>query len=155
VKKSLLIVFTIIIFGNSFQLSAAEVLYKTKPDTNYYESHKKMLAIKFLGVSKVASFSVFDKENKAKLLYNPNEALNIGFGFNYKWFGLDLAFNIPGFNDDNEKYGTTNKTDIQAHIYTKRIIVDANLQHYKGFYIKNPKDIINNWQSINIKNQDL
>ncbi|RLD56516.1 MAG: hypothetical protein DRJ01_15145 [Bacteroidetes bacterium] len=146
-KKQLFIILIIILFGNNFQTSAARLLYKSKSDTNYYESHKKMLAIKFLGVSKVASFSIFDNQNSSKLLYQPNEALNIGLGFNYKWFGLDLAFNIPGFNNDNAKYGKTKKTDIQTHIYTRKIIIDANLQHYKGFYIKNPKDIINNWQS--------
>ena len=103
-KKQLFIILIIILFGNNFQTSAARLLYKSKSDTNYYESHKKMLAIKFLGVSKVASFSIFDNQNSSKLLYQPNEALNIGLGFNYKWFGLDLAFNIPGFNNDNAKY---------------------------------------------------
>ena len=105
-----------------------------------------MLAIKFLGVSKTSSFGIFDKENNSKLLFNPNEALNLGFGFNYKWFGLDLAFNIPEFNNDNSKYGKTKKFDIQTHIYTRRIIIDANFQRYLGFYIKNPQEIINNWQ---------
>ncbi|MBE9469265.1 MAG: DUF4421 family protein [Bacteroidetes bacterium] len=105
-----------------------------------------MLAIKFLGVSKGTSFGVFDKKNKSKLLYHPNEALNIGFGLSYKWFGLDLAFNIPGFNNDNGKYGSTKKSDLQTHIYTKNVIIDANFQYYKGFYIKNPKDIIDSWQ---------
>lgn len=147
VKKYLFIILIIILFGNNFQTSAAHLLYKSKSDTNYYVSHKKMLAIKILGVSKVASFSVFDKENNSRVLYNPNEAFNIGFGFNYKWFGLDLAFNIPGFNNDNEMYGKTNKTDLQAHIYTRRIIIDANLQRYKGFYIKNANELMSNWQS--------
>ncbi len=149
-KKTIFIIFTIIFLGNTFQSSAANFLYKSKSDTNYYVSHKKMLAIKFLGVSKTASFGLFDDENKSKLLYNPNEALNLGFGFNYKWFGLNLAFNIPWFNNDNAIYGKTKKFDVQTHVYTRKIIIDANFQIYKGFYIKNPKDIFDNWQSDNL-----
>ena len=135
--------------GNCFQSSAANFLFKAKHDTCFYVSHKNLMAIKILGVSKTASFGVFDDANKSKLLYYPNEMLNLGLGFNYKWFGLDLAFNLPGLNNDNDKFGKTEKFDLQTHIYTRKIIIDANIQRYKGFYIKNPKDIFPNWQSDN------
>lgn len=77
-KKNVPVILTIMFLGRCFHSSATNFLFKAKHDTSYYVSHKNMLAIKILGVSKTPSFGVFDDVNKSKLLYYPNEMLNLG-----------------------------------------------------------------------------
>ena len=46
-----------------------------------------------------------DGFTKKDITYKPNENLNLGFGGSYKWLGLDLAFDLPFVNDDDEIFG--------------------------------------------------
>ena len=65
----------------------------------------------------------------------------MGFGFNYKWLGLGIAFGLPAPAQDIEKYGKTTRFDFQLNIYSKKFVIDAFAQEYKGFHIKNPTEL--------------
>jgi len=79
--------------------------------------------------------------------YKPNDKFNIGIGFNYKWLGLDLAFNLLNINDDDDQFGKTDRLDIQSNIYLRKFAFDFNLQLYEGYYVSNPATYLPNWTS--------
>ncbi len=114
---------------------------KVKMDTNYIEDLSDRLNLYIFGKSKYNHFTVNNLEDKSKLTFAPNDRFNIGFGFNYKWLGLGVAFNLPFVNNDDDIYGKTERFDAQMNIYTHKFLVDFYFNRYKGFYIQNP-DVI-------------
>lgn len=115
-------------------------------DTLYYADYSDKFALFLYAKKKTTKFSLVHNRLKKKIVYSPNEQLNMGFGFNYKWLGIGLAFNFGFVNDDDDKYGSTSRLDWQTNIYTKKYVVDFYLQHYKGFYNENPRTIFPSWK---------
>ena len=53
-----------------------------------------------------------------------------------------IAIGIPKSASSNEKYGTTNRLDLQVNVYGEKIGIDGFAQFYKGYYMANPQDFI-------------
>ena len=118
-----------------------------KNDTTHITSYTHLLALKLYGVNKSNTISLFDDQTGQTINYRPNDKYNIGFGFNYQWIGLDLAFNLLFINDDDEVFGETKRFDIQWNLYGRRTVIDVNYQSYTGYYIANPESYIPNWNA--------
>ncbi|MFY0652392.1 MAG: DUF4421 domain-containing protein [Cyclobacteriaceae bacterium] len=118
-------------------------------DITYLKSYSDLLSLKFYGVTKSNQIILSDDFIEELLIHQPNEQFNIGFGFNYKWLGLDLAFNFPFINDDDELYGKTSRLDVQSNVYTRRFAVDFNFQRYKGYHLRNPEVYVPTWDPKN------
>ena len=114
-------------------------------DTLYIKSYTDLLAIKFYGVTKSNEIKHVDDFTGQSINYKPNDKFNIGIGFNYKWMGLDLAFNFPFINDDDEQFGETDRLDIQTNLYLRKFAFDLNMQFYKGYYVRNPQLYLPGW----------
>ncbi len=122
---------------------------KSKFESSYIKDFADLLSFRMYGISKHNNFNVYSDKSKETVIYNPNTNLNLGIGFNYKWFGLGVAFNIPFINNDDDKYGKTQQMDLQTNMYGTKFVFDGVFQFYKGFYIKNPDNYINNWNNNN------
>ncbi len=116
-----------------------------KFDTAYIRDVSNKLSIRLYGINKFNRFDIHDKQAGYTVKYSPNSSVNLGFGINYRWFGLAVAFDFPFINNDDKKYGHTNRLDVQTNIFTKSLAVDLNLQYYQGFYIENPDTYDKNW----------
>ena len=116
-------------------------------DTLYIKSYADKLAIKLYGVTKSNKISHVDDFTGQMLNYKPNDKFNIGVGFNYKWLGLDLAFNFPFINDDDDQFGETDRLDIQSNLYLRKFAFDFNFQLYNGYYVSNPNLYFPSWTS--------
>ncbi len=81
------------------------------------------------------------------MLFKPNPQSLLGFGFSYSWIGLGVSFTLPSTSEDEKKYGKTQKFDFEAHYTMRRIMIDLTLKSYKGFYLSNPRDYIDNWSN--------
>lgn len=114
----------------------------TTIDEHYIIDYSDRLSIKFFGIKKSNQIAHRDDYTGRKIEYQPNEDFNVGLGFTYRWLGLDVAFNFPFINDDDEVFGETKRLDIQANVYTRKFVVDFNLQTYKGYYAFNPEDYV-------------
>lgn len=126
----------------SFISSILEVQY----DTSRINDLTDKLNIYSGSISKFHSIELKNPDINKKLKYEPNGNASILIGFNYKWLGLGFNFS-PGFmNKDDETYGKSKRFDTQLNIYTKSFGIDAYLQYYKGFYLKNPDNFID-WQN--------
>lgn len=109
-------------------------LLKVENDSNYVEDHTEDLTLRIFGSRKYTYYNMVDKGLNKEILYRPNSNNNVGFGFNYRFIGLNFAFNLPFINDDNDKYGKTKYLDLQAHLYLRKLVVDFYGQYYKGYY---------------------
>ena len=82
------------------------VLDNKNHDTTYIKDFHDKLVLKSYIVSKANNFSVTDINNEITTEFKPNDVTNLGFGVNYKSFGLSVAF-IPLGKKDTETYGRT------------------------------------------------
>jgi hypothetical protein len=109
-------------------------LIRVENDSNYVEDHTEDLTLRLFGSRKYTYYDMKDRGLKEEVLYRPNANNNVGFGFNYKFIGVNFAFNLPFINDDDDKYGKTKYLDLQAHLYLRKLVVDFYGQYYKGYY---------------------
>ena len=84
-------------------------------DTNYVESYLDQLTTRVYASVKTAEISLRDQNIKKDLIYHANSALILGFGFNYGIIGLNIGFNLPFINNDDDIYGKTDYLDLQTH----------------------------------------
>ena len=75
---------------------------QAKIDTVYIKDLSHKLSIRIFGVNKFTRFDIKDNGIDSLVSYSPNRNLNLGFGLNYKWFGLWIAFNFPFINNDDD-----------------------------------------------------
>jgi hypothetical protein len=124
-----------------------------KNDTSFYVSLSNKLTVYVYGVTKFSQFDLENNENNNYLSYQPNSKFNLGVGFDYRWLSLSTTFNFNLINDDNV-FGETKSYDIQSDILTRRSVISANLQSYKGFYWENPESyypVLNKIDSVIIR----
>lgn len=114
-------------------------------DTNYIKSYRDVFTLRLLTSSKKNEFDITDEKNGNTIDYQPNSNLNLGVGFTYKWFGLNLAFNFPFINNDDDIYGKTTRLDLQSSIFSRKYAVDLFYQYYKGYYVANPTILDPGW----------
>lgn len=133
---------------NVFQgISQDDSTNKSKVDTNYIKDLSHKLSIRIQSVNKFTSFDIKDNDIDSIVSYSPNRNLNLGFGVNYKWFGLWLAFKFPFINNDDEIYGKTKRFDAITSIFLRKLDIDLYLSTYKGFYIEDPASYLPNWEA--------
>lgn len=102
--------------------------------------------VHFLGKQKYTRVLFRDDDFKTNLNYSPNEQLNVGFGFNYRFLGIGIAFNFKFINNDDLVYGDTKRIDWQINGYGKRSVIDLTFFYYQSYYLTNPSEIFQNWQ---------
>ena len=112
-------------------------------NTEYVENLSDGFTAKTFLKIKSHRFMINDELNDLEIKYKPNANITSGFGFNYRWLGLAVAFKAPYLNSDNDKYGNTKQFDIQANIYSSNFVFDINLIHYQGFYLENVEELYN------------
>jgi hypothetical protein len=136
--KNYLLVFVIIIF------SSPRLIGQNSTDSAaYIIDYSDKLLLRIYTITKSNSLIITNTTTGKSLVLEPNGQTNIGLGFNYKRFGLGLAFGFPKSAESNKKYGKTKRIDIQGSIYGDKIGGDGFFQLYEGYYNSNPNDFIN------------
>lgn len=125
--------------------SSQKINLNTVNDTAYISDHCNDFTFRLYGSRKYTSYRMADRDKDASVFYKPNDNYNIGFGFNYKFIGLNIGLNFPFINHDDDVYGKTDYLDVQSHIYLRKLTIDLWGQYYKGFYLANPQDALNNF----------
>jgi hypothetical protein len=120
--------------------------FRSEADTAYVRDLSEDLTTRLFLSRKYTGYGVRDYRQRQELLYRPNDRLNVGVGINYAFLGLNLGVNMPGVNDDDERYGQTRYLDAQSHLYLPRFALDLYLQRYQGYYLNKPQNWIENWQ---------
>jgi hypothetical protein len=142
---------TIILFFLSSNIFGQGVFKRLsgETDTNYVESYLDHLTTRVYASIKTAEVIFRDENLRKSLIYNPNDALVLGVGFNYGILGLNIGYKFPFANRDDDKYGTTEYLDLQTHIYTRPVTLDIYAQFYSGYYVTKPEEWISDWPDTN------
>ena len=138
VKYYLLVL--MLLFG---QLTKAIPVEESSSDSSehYIIDLTDLLTLRFYTLTKLNTLEIINPAGK--MIMRPNGNTNLGVGFNYKSFGVGMAFGRPLSTESIEKYGLTNRFDMQVSFYGKKIGLDGFVQWYQGYYMANPSDFIN------------
>jgi len=147
----------IIIWSSSFSQVEGDVNLFSKKDSLdtenlYYTDLTDKLIIKFTNSFKYTKLDIKNTNTKKTLKYSPTGTIDLGLTFNHKWLGLGVSVGLPSGAESDSLKGKTSKFDLQLNIYSKRIVIDALYQKYKGFYIQNPGDFTS-WDSTTVMPQ--
>lgn len=116
-------------------LQVDTVKYVLDHDTTYYKSYNNDLHLRLYSVYKYNNLILTGNNQDQSIVYSPNGNLNLGFGFNYRGLGVNIGINFPAINNDNDKFGETQKLDMRSYMYGRKVAIDFGLQFYHGFYI--------------------
>ncbi|MEP0133432.1 MAG: DUF4421 family protein [Eudoraea sp.] len=96
----------------------------------FIDGDKSHMSIRALANFKDDNFKLSNSENT--LLYTPNNPGGVGVGFASSKLVLDLILNIK-----SNKEEVTDRFDVQGNILLKQEYFVFQIQHYKGFNVRN------------------
>ena len=110
----------------------------------YFADYSDLLALRIYTNTKWNSLDIIKENQRLSLV--PNSSTSLGVGFNYKDYGLALAFGLPKSESSNTNYGKTKRLDLQMNMYKPKFGFDGFAQFYKGYYNSNPDDFVE-WEN--------
>ncbi len=140
-KYFIILYFFLFVFNAAGQSKSNKVKY----DTTYITDYSDRLHLFLFSKKKFTGFSFDDKISGKHIGFSPNNNLNLGFGFAYKWLALGIAFNLPSSQYDRDTYGKTQKLDAQMNIFLQKFVFDIYFSNYQGFYITTPQVVDTAW----------
>lgn len=132
--------------GTAASAQRGPAWFRSEVDTAYVRDLSLDLTTRLYFSRKYTGYGVRDYRQRQELLYRPNSRLNVGIGVNYAFAGVNIGVNLPGVNDDDDRYGRTRFLDAQSHLYLPRFALDLYLQRYEGYYLNRPQNWVENWQ---------
>ena len=114
------------------------LLYRNH-DSTYIKSYADQFALKLVAINKINYFGIKDKNTGAGLRYRPEFGVNLGVGVSYKWFAIDLAFNI-GIRE-NKDFENSEHFDFQGRVFSSKQFFEGSLQYYYGHILGNVSGI--------------
>jgi len=122
-------------------------IFSVTYDPNYISTYVADYTTRVYGSVKYSNMGYNDNLVGKSLAYTPNNKLLLGIGVNHGILGLNIGINFPFVNQDDEKYGKTKYYDFTMRVFAPRFNATIYLQNYKGFYLRNTKDMIPGWQA--------
>ncbi len=119
-------------------------------DPKYVDLMEDSLVLRFFTISKINSLMIRDANDENQFSLRPNENTNLGFGFNYRWIGLNLAFNFPFINNDDDIYGNSQSFNFLLYAYPRKFGLNLFLQSIEGYYAENMGEFDPNYDSPTI-----
>lgn len=104
-------------------------------DSSYVADYPKLLTLRGFFSRKLITYQAGIGRNR--VAFAPNDNVNIGVGFAYKWLALNGSFRMPFINNDDDVYGRTSLIDLATYIYLRKFAVDLMAQYFKGYYNSN------------------
>lgn len=108
------------------------LLYKNH-DTTFISNQSDKFTLKLVGINKINYYKLRDGNKNTTARYRPDRRLNLGIGFSYKWFALDLTFNV-GITEDSD-FENSKALDFQGVIFSSKQYIAASYQYYYGYQI--------------------
>ncbi|GMQ27349.1 hypothetical protein Aoki45_40320 [Algoriphagus sp. oki45] len=118
----------LMIFGSSWAQNS-------NYDTTYIEKAKDQMILRAYVSRKYTNLDLGESVG----LYEPNSGLNLGVGFTFQKFTLNLAAPLGFLNPQRQK-DWPQFLDLQAHSYPQNWIIDLFAQFYRGYIISDFMD---------------
>lgn len=103
-------------------------------DTSYVRSFYNDLIVRIYSANRNNFVHFNDVAEDLDLKYLPNDYFDLGAGFNYKWFGINVGTKIGKLSDDDDKYGKTSSFGLQSYLYARKFTVDVMAMRTRGYY---------------------
>ena len=123
-----------VFFTLFFLVKASAQSEKSKFDTSYIEVHPEVMGMRTYLSHKFTDLNVNLPNGGNQFRYEPNSGLNMGLGFTYQNFTLNIAGPIGFLNPDRQK-DWPKYWDLQVHAYPQKWIIDFLGQFYTGYTI--------------------
>ncbi len=127
------------------QLDFLPRLLSVTYDTNYISTYTTDYTARIFSSVKYSMTQYGDNAINKRLRYRPNNKLIIGVGANHGILGINIGFNLPWLNQDDDKYGETKYNDFTLRMYAPRFNASLYLQRYKGLFLRNTATMIQGW----------
>lgn len=101
-------------------------------------------------ISSYSQIEIEDPDIKNVLLIKPNVGANFKIGFYYSWLGLGYSFILPAEPEMNRKFGKTRGYSFDAHFMKPKLMLDFTMNSFKGYYLSNPEDFVQDWNTDNV-----
>lgn len=128
VKRAFLITLGIVVFFSNVHSQDK----KSNLDTAYIETPDDLFAARLYLSHKFTDLSVRVPNENRNYVFEPNSGLNLGLGFTYQTFTLNIALPFGFMNPDRQKNWPT-YLDLQVHAYPQKWIFDFYGQFYRGY----------------------
>ena len=151
-RSILSLTFIFLVFPLFSQIDATISVFPEKDtsavENKYYTDLTDKLLIKFTNSIKWTKLDITNKNTNQTLKLSPAGSLALGFVVHHKWLGLGFSYGLPSGAGSDSTKGKTKRFDLQLSIYSKRVVVDALYQKYRGFHVANASSI-SNWPAHN------
>jgi hypothetical protein len=141
-----IIILLIPVLNAKGQITFLRKLMTVPYDTNYISTYITDYTTRVFSSVKYSQMGYNDNMVGKSLAYRPNNKLQFGLGVNHGFLGINLGINAPFVNEDDEKYGETKYYDFTIRLFTPRFNTTLYFQNYKGYYLRNTKDMILGWE---------
>jgi hypothetical protein len=128
---------TFVVLAVGLQAQSPSQKRKRPPDlhdSTYYVSYENQITGRFYFSQKYTLLRFRNFAEGYSFSYRPNTTLNMGVGATYRWATLNLAYGF-GFLNPDQGQGKTRYLDLQFHTYSRKLVLDAFGQFYRGFYL--------------------
>ncbi len=121
--------------------------YNIGYDTAYVLDYTHLITGRVYASTKTNAFSLLDRETGERLLYRPNNQVNLGIGASYRSYTLNLGLGFGFLNKDAADKGETDYLDAQFNYFSRFIAINGFFQVYEGYYVdgRTPQEL--NWAS--------
>lgn len=131
-------------------MSFSVVNAQTKKDSTKIISYEDQVMVRVNFDTNIEDFVVNNKEQgiATKTKISINNKINTSLSLDYRFISASISYApnfIPG-NNDNELKGKSSYTDFKIRFFPKSFIQTLYYKNMKGFYIKNMKDLVPDWQ---------
>ncbi len=137
------VAFVLLLISLSCQYTSL-LAQQTDKDSNIID-YKQQLTLRLYSVTERISLDLNPLAEGPNLKFNPHTEPGIGIAAFYKWFGFGLALRMPTPQVDADKYGNSNEIDLRLNAYGSWINGELAFASYKGFYLSNSSEILENF----------
>ncbi len=141
-KKGIQIVLFLVFVSTSSEAQIKELFCKCETDTNYIESYRDDLIVRLYSSNKINYFRLKDTEQDIGLKFRPNDFYNLGIGFNYRSFGVNIGTQFPFSTRDEEEIGRTSTFGLQSYVYRRKFTIDLLAKSTRGYFLNDSEEYL-------------
>lgn len=126
-----------VIFIDNIESTIRQFLIKQQ-DSTYIGNYTDELSLRLIGVSKFNYFKMQNRGSGAMIRYMPESKFSTGLGITYRWFSLDVTFNVGSRAEDIE---SSKAFDFQGRVFGLKQYVELTTKYYFGYKITNSANL--------------
>lgn len=104
---------------------------------DWVETREDVFVFRPLFERGTASLKLVTADGGRSLAFQPNDALNLRFGFSFWWLGASISFRLPFTSQAEDTYGKTTIQDFSLSLWGENFGIDLYRRRCQGFWLEN------------------